>query len=143
MELNSGATKQNNRHSQVACRICGKTMRDDTMKRHMKTHADLNAMDEDKKRAELERRKEAHEYREKQREETRTIAREIGAPPSCYEQSTLVNFHGDDLRSRLRKDKRKHAEKVELGREIEAIIRCRRVGRIAYLRRQECSRSIL
>ena len=67
MELNSGATKQNNRHSQVACRICGKTMRDDTMKRHMKTHADLNAMDEDKKRAELERRKEAHEYREKQR----------------------------------------------------------------------------
>ena len=87
-------------------------MRDDHVKRHMKTHADLNAMDEDEKRAELERRKEAHECREKQREETRTIAREIGVPPSCYEQSPLVTFHGDDLRIILQKDKRMHTEKI-------------------------------
>ena len=88
----------------------------------MKLHADLDEMGETEKRAELERRKEAYEHREKQREETRSIAQEIGAPPPCYEQSTSVAVHGDDLRSRLRKDKRKHAEKVELGREIEAII---------------------
>ena len=97
-------------------------MRDDHVKRHMKQHGDIDAMEKVEKRAELERRKEAHEHREKQREETRLIAQEIGVPPSCYEQSTSVTVHGDDLRTQLRNDKRKHAEKVELGREIEAII---------------------
>ena len=33
-----------------------------------------------------------------------------------------MTVHGDDLRTRLRIDKRAHAEKIELGREIEAII---------------------
>ena len=55
-------------------------MRDDIMKRHTKTHADINAMNEDDKRTELERRKEVHERREQQRQETRTIAIEVGAP---------------------------------------------------------------
>ena len=112
----------NNRHKQVACSVCTKMMRDDNVKRHMKLHADLDEMGETEKRAELERRKEAYEHREKQREETRSIAQEIGAPPPCYEQSTSVAVHGDDLRSQLQNDKRKHAEKVEYGREIEAII---------------------
>jgi len=120
----NGNTKQKNRHSQITCGVCGKTMRNDIMKRHMKTHADINAMNEDDKRVELERRKEVHERLEKQLQETRTIAIEIGAPAICYEQSAAnsVTVHDDDLRTRLRNDKRAHAEKIELGREIEAII---------------------
>ena len=39
-------------------------MRDDNMKRHTKLHADINTMNTDDKRVELERRKEVHERRE-------------------------------------------------------------------------------
>jgi hypothetical protein len=82
-------------------------------------------MENVEKRAELERRKEANERHEQQLQETRSIAIEIGAPPSCYEHSTQSSIvvHGDDLRTRLRNDKRIHAGKIELGHEIEAIIR--------------------
>ena len=109
----NGLTKQKNYHKQVTCGVCGK-MRDDIMKRHTKTHSDINAMNEDDKRAELERRKEVHERREQQLQETQTIAIEIGAPAICYEQSAAnsVTVHGDDLRTRLRNDKRAHAEKL-------------------------------
>ena len=82
-------------------------------------------MEKVEKRAELERRKEVYERREQQREETRTIALEIGAPPSCYENSVENSStkHGDDLRTRLQNDKQVHVKKINLGRDIEAIIR--------------------
>ena len=90
----------------------------------MKQHGDIDAMEKVEKRAELERRKEVYERREQQREETKMIAEEIGAPPSCYENSIENSMleHGDDLRTRLQNDKRVHAEKIKLGQEIEAII---------------------
>ena len=75
----NGLTKQNNYHKQVTCGVCGKAMRDDIMKRHMKLHADINAMNEDDERAELERHKEVHERREQQLQETQTIAIQVGA----------------------------------------------------------------
>ena len=87
----NGLTKQNKWNSQVTCGVCGQTMRDDNMKRHMKLHADNNAMNADDKRAELlislERRKEVHERREQQLQETQAIEIEVGAPAICYEQS--------------------------------------------------------
>ena len=125
MDLKNNSTKPKNYNQKVTCSVCTKTMRDDNLQRHMKTHADINAMTEDDKRVELERRKEVCERREQQLQETRAIAIEIGAPPSCYEHSTQNSLvvHGDDLRTRLRNDKRVYDEKIELGHEIEAIIR--------------------
>ena len=69
----------------------------------MKLHANIDVMEKVEKRAELERRKEAYERLEQQREKTRTIAQEIGVQPSCYENSIRNTFvkHVDDLRMRL------------------------------------------
>ena len=125
MDLKNNSTKQKNYHQKVTCSVCVKTMRDDNLQRHMKLHNDIDAMEKVEKRAELERRKEANERREQQLQETRAIAIEIGAPPCCYEHSTQNSLvvHGDDLRTQLRNDKRVYDEKIELGHEIEAIIR--------------------
>ena len=110
-----------NRNNQLTCTVCGMTMRSDNVKRHMKLHTDIDAMNNVEKRAELERRKEAYERRDQQREETRTIAQEIGLPSSCYEDSN-GNSEVGDLRSRLQNQKRAHTEKINLGKEIESII---------------------
>ena len=83
----------------------------------MKLHTAIYTMDEDDKRAELERCKEVYEHRKQQHEETIAIAQEIGLPLSCYEESS-----SDDLRTRLQNQKRVHAEKINLGKEIESII---------------------
>ena len=55
-----------NYHKQVNFSVCGKTMRNDNVKRHMKLHANIDVMEKVEKRAELERRKEAYEHREQQ-----------------------------------------------------------------------------
>ena len=75
-------------------------MRDDHVKRHMKLHANIDVMEKVEKRAELERRKEAYERREQQREETGTITL---VPPSFYETSIQNSSieHDDDLRTTL------------------------------------------
>jgi len=64
MDLKNISTKQKNYHRKVTCSVCGKTMRDDTLQRHMKLHNDIDTMEKVEKRAELERRKEANERRE-------------------------------------------------------------------------------
>ena len=59
--------KQKNYNKQTLCDICSKQMRNDKVKRHMKTHADIIAMDNEARTAELSKLQQAYEFRELQK----------------------------------------------------------------------------
>ena len=60
----------------VECTICFKTMRSDTLKRHMKQHKDLYLLDEDEARQEIVLRKEIRREQEKKQFNLERIAKE-------------------------------------------------------------------
>ena len=130
MSSTSDAVKLRDYHRTTECNICGKEMRDDNLRRHMNIHADLNEMDAIGQREELIKRKEAHEHRKEQQHVTRKIALEVGAPPECYERSVrtttassmTTRLTEEELRSELLKDNQLYIDKVELGRNIDAIV---------------------
>ena len=48
--------KSKNYHKQILCNLCGKYMRDNNLKRHMKAHADISKLDDNDLRIELQKR---------------------------------------------------------------------------------------
>ena len=52
------------RHKKMQCKVCGKCIRSDNMKRHARTHQDILSMTEDEAREELRRRNESFLERE-------------------------------------------------------------------------------
>ena len=98
-------------------------MRDDTMKWHMKTHGDLTDLkDDDAIRSELEKRKHMLEEREKQREQIKKIADEVGAPASCYKQSFPPSNTPTDLEQELFHYNDIYLEKCDRGKQIHEIL---------------------
>ena len=53
--------KEKNYNKQISCNICGKLMRNDNLKRHEKTHADILTMDDASIEQELSKRKGAYQ----------------------------------------------------------------------------------
>ena len=63
-EKDGGSTKyirKADRHKTINCKVCFKTMRGNTLRRHMKQHPDLLLMDDDEARLELNVRRQAYE----------------------------------------------------------------------------------
>ena len=105
------------------CGACGKWMRDDKLKRHMTTHADLTIMkDDDAIRNELEKRMGMAEEREKQLEKIKKIADEVGAPASCYKQTFPPSNTPADLEQELFHYNDIYLEKFERGKQIYDIL---------------------
>ena len=71
---------QNNRNKHIRCSMCGKSMRSDSMKRHLQVHNDILAMSDEEVRKELHRRHSAHIIRQERQEEIEEIAKEEGVP---------------------------------------------------------------
>ena len=124
---NVAEARKKNYHKPAMCGACGKWMRDDTMKRHMKTHGDLTDLkDDDAIRSELKKRKDMLEERERQREKVKKIAEEVGASPSCYEQSfpnirshIPINFDEELLQYNAI-----YLQKIDMGKKIhDALIK--------------------
>ena len=56
--------RSTNRNKIVKCKLCFRCMRSDTLKRHMKTHQKLHALDEEEMRNEIKRRKKLYKTKE-------------------------------------------------------------------------------
>ena len=119
--------KKKNYHKPILCKFCGHWMRDDNIKRHMKTHADLTVMkDENDIREEIRKRKLVEDEQAEQLQKIAKIAIEEDASPSCYEQSfpntrtsIPVNFEEELLQYN-----KIYLEKKETGRKIhEALVK--------------------
>ena len=63
VKTNFGPIRRRDRHTNVECKICMKTMRSDHLKRHMKQHPDLMLMDEDEAYQEIRLRRQLHKER--------------------------------------------------------------------------------
>ena len=121
------AVKKKKYNKPILCGACGKWMRDDTLKRHMKTHADLAIMkDENAIREEIRKRKLVEDEQLKQKQKVAKIATAEGASSSCYEQSfpntrssIPVNFDEELLQYNAI-----YLKKIDRGRKIhEALIK--------------------
>ena len=113
------------RHKQVQCNVCFKTMRADHVMRHKKRHVDLYSMDEEEARVELRLRKEAYRERERHKQEIISIAQMEDIPTQCYEElktSSVTHAKCVSLREELMYDNAVYLETITLGREISDII---------------------
>ena len=118
------SVQNKNYHKSVMCGVCGKWMRDDNIKRHMKTHADLTVMKDDEIKSELQKRKGMTEEREEQRGKVMKIAKEVGAPASCYEQSFPNTSIPTNFDEELLQYNAIYLEKIDRGKKIhEALIK--------------------
>ena len=86
-----------NRNIKVRCRVCGKCMRSDSLKRHIKIHDAILNMPADKAREEIKILRAANMEREEKRQKIEEIA-----------------IEGDkDLREKLLRDNRIYLDKIE------------------------------
>ena len=110
-----------NRNSSVQCTVCKKWLRSDNLKRHLKTHADLLELSEDKLKEEL-RSRHAHQLeREAKQQQIKEIANAEGLPIPQEIQDTQP-LDKDDLREVLSRNNQRYLEKIELGKNISTIL---------------------
>ena len=109
----------------VECTICFKTMRSDTLKRHMKQHKDLYLLDEDEARQEIVLRKKIRREQETKQLNLERIANEEGASVECIEQDTklhgltpLPSIDNDEVHRRLLFAQREYDQKLMLGKRV-------------------------
>merc|ERR1711895_378553 len=65
-----------NRNKKLQCKVCGRCVRSDHMKRHARTHQDILTMSEDEAREELRRRNESFLEREEKIQKLEKIAQQ-------------------------------------------------------------------
>ena len=83
---------QVNRHKIVSCTICGKRMRSDTLKRHIRIHKDILSMTDEEVRVELRERHAENLRREERRKKVLEIASEENIPSSDCNEVALFSY---------------------------------------------------
>ena len=113
---------QKDRHKKIQCKVCGRCVRSDHMKRHARTHQDILTMSEDEAREELRRRNDCFLEREEKFQKLEEIAQqeEIDISNCIETQSTPVTTQS--LEEELLKENQEHLDKLELGKQIARII---------------------
>ena len=116
----------------VRCKICTKSMRSDTVKRHQRTHKDLLALSEEQVRDELRARQEVAVERELKRQKIEEIAQQEGIPldlcTDAVGSSTSPTLLSMGLEEEMLLDNQDYREKIELGREVAVILKKRVVS---------------
>ena len=109
------------RHKIVRCKVCSKSMRSDTLKRHTKTHKDILTMSDDNVRDELRARHSAQLLREERQQAVEEIAQQENIPIDyCKTSTTLVEFPSS-LQAEMMQDNQDYLDKIELGRQVAAV----------------------
>ena len=110
------------RHRTIQCNVCGRVMRSDTVKRHMRSHKDLLSMNDAEVREELRKRNEIHTQKEERRQRVEEIARQENIPLyHCNEvQPSEVDI--SSLEEEMLQDNQRYLENIELGKQISMII---------------------
>ena len=96
-------------------------MRSNNLKRHMRKHRDIYSLDEETLRDEIKDRKRKYEDREKRKQLVLEIAEQEQVPLQCCVPST-TKLHTSTLRQDMLQDNQDYLDKIELGKQIIAII---------------------
>lgn len=116
---------QANRNKIVSCTICGKRMRSDTLKRHIRIHKDILSMTDEEVRVELRERHAESLRREERRKKVLEIALEENIPSSdCNEVALFSNdtTNSVSLREDMNYNNQEYIAKIELGEQIATIM---------------------
>ena len=115
------ATSYKDRHKNVKCLVCRKSMRSDTLKRHSKTHKDLLSLSHHEVKEELRTRHLIQIEREAKRQNIVEIVLQEGwsIPKELAEHE---EFDEEDVRERLLKNNQIYLNKIEMGKKIADII---------------------
>ena len=112
-----------NRHQKVQCKVCGRCVRSDNMKRHARTHQDILSMSEDEAREELRRRNDSFLEREEKFQKLEEIAQQEEIDISnCIEIQPTPTITTQSLEEELLKENQDYLDKLELGKQIAQII---------------------
>ena len=116
---------QANRHKIVSCTICGKRMRSDTLKRHIRIHKDILSMTDEEVRVELRERHAESLRREERRKKVLEIALEENIPSSDCNEVALFSYdttNSVSLREDMNYNNQEYIAKIELGEQIATIM---------------------
>ena len=111
-----------NQHKISKCMVCEKWMRADKMKGHMKIHKDLLSLPEEEVKEELRTRHATQLERDAKRQRIKEIANAEGIPVPKEIIEISSEFNGGNLREDMVKDNQLYLERIELGKNIDAII---------------------
>ena len=116
---------QVNRHKIVSCTICGKRIRSDTLKRHIRIHKDILSMTDEEVRVELRERHAENLRREERRKKVLEIALEENIPSSDCNEVALFSYdttNSVSLREDMNYNNQEYIAKIELGEQIATIM---------------------
>ena len=113
---------QKDRHKTVRCKVCSKPIRSDHVKRHMGTHKDIMTMTDEEARDELRARHTTQIHREERRQEIEEIAQREGVPINLCDDAKSNKLDTKSLRDELLHNNQDYLDKIELGKQIAAII---------------------
>ena len=111
-----------NRNKKVQCKVCGRCIRSDHMKRHSWTHQDILTMSEDEAREELRRRNDNFLEREEKYQKLEEIAQQEEIDISNCIETQSSSALTQSLEEELLKENQDHLNKLELGKQIAQII---------------------
>ena len=111
-----------NRNNKMQCKVCGRSVRSDNMKRHTRTHQDILSISEDKAREELRRRNESFLEREEKIQKLEEFAHQEEIDISNCLDTTLTPVITQSLEEELLKENQDYLDRLELGKQIARII---------------------
>ena len=113
---------QKDRHKKTQCKVCGRCVRSDHMKRHARTHQDILTMSEDEAREELRRRNNGFLEREEKFQKLEEITQQEEIDISnCIDIPTTPAIT-QSLEEDLLKENQDYLDRLELGKQIAQII---------------------
>ena len=119
----SAMKSHKNGNKQVRYSVCSKCIRSDNLKRHARTHKDILTMNDDEVREQLRACHAAQIYCEERREELEEITQQEGVPIiHCTDVTPSSTLNVISLREELLQNNQEYLEKIELGKQIAAII---------------------
>ena len=111
-----------NRNKKVQCKVCGRCIRSDNIKRHARTHQDILTMLEDEAREELRRRNDNFLEREELFQKLEEIAQQEEIDISNCIETQSSSALTQSLEEELLKENQDYLDKLELGKQIAQII---------------------
>ena len=107
-----------NRNKILKCKLCFRSMRSDTLKRHMKTHQKLHALDEEEMRNEIKRRKKLYKTKEERVKLMKKVIEEEHLPLECVDENELDSNSLMCLEKEMEQDDTSYEEKLQRGKEV-------------------------
>ena len=110
--------RSGNRNKILKCKLCFRSMRSDTLKRHMKTHQKLHALDEEEMRNEIKRRKKLYKTKEERVKLMKKVIEEEHLPLECVDENELDSNSLMSLEKEMEQDDTSYEEKLQRGKEV-------------------------